>query len=228
VSQLFLSHPVLSSQSVSQQIYDFLRSAIIDGTLKPNQRLVEKSLAEELQVSRTPVREALRHLEVEGLIQYLPQRRVLVRQFSPEEIAEVYDLRILLEGYAARLAAKRARFDDIQALEHLCADFEATLRNEPDLIQQVYRLVNLNDRLHATILQISGNRRLMQTVRIATEMPLVYRSYWHTDVHRKSSNEYHKRIALAIKEQDAARAEELMHEHLTRAKGFVLEQLSSL
>src|SRR5581483_11474189 len=112
----------LSSDGVEprlgEQTYNELRRAIVQGRLRPNQRLIETELAEEYAVSRTPVRETLQRLAVEGLI--VPARRGwIVREHSLEEINEIYEVRAALEGFAARLAAQRAtkaQLDEIAAI----------------------------------------------------------------------------------------------------------------
>lgn len=226
---LFPSRPDFSTQSVSQQISEFLRSAIVQGTIKPNQRLIEESIAKELGVSRTPVREAIRRLEVEGLVEYVPQRGAVVRQVSPEELLEIYDLRILLEGYAARLAATRIQAEGLSSLEKLSTSFDVVLNEPGDRADQVRKLMELNNQLHETIIHISGNKRLVRTLKVALEVPLIYRAYyWYDDAHKKTSDEYHKRILAAIRERNGTEAERLMQEHLIKAKDIILETMERI
>ncbi len=223
----FSPPPLMQAVSVAQQIYDYLRLAIMDGALKPRERLTEESLAKTLSVSRTPVREALRRLEVEGLIEYVPNKQVVVSDFTSEEIAEVYDLRMLLEGYAARCAAPRITEPQLSELQELCARFDAARAAMDDAQDTTHQMVDLNERFHEIITLASGRTRLPRILKFAIAVPLVYRSYRFVDLHRKEAGVLHWRIVEALRDRDGAKAEELMHEHLQGAKDFILEYLSS-
>ncbi len=224
--QLFPSAPVLSSQSVSQQISEFLRSAVVQGTIKPNQRLFEESIAKELGVSRTPVREALRRLEAEGLVEYVPQRGTVVRQVSVEEVSQIYDVRVLIEGYAAKQAAINAQPQDVLTLEKLCISFVAVMHSEESQPEQARRLVQLNNQFHSSIVDFSGNIILARTLRIALQVPGIYRTYyWHDDNNKESARQFHVKITDAIKERDAPKAQQLMQQHLIKAKALIVETM---
>jgi len=226
MTQLFPSRPVFSSQSVSQQISEFLRSAVFHGTIKPNQHLIEESIARELGVSRTPVREAIRRLEAEGLVEYVPQRGSVVRQVSLEEISQIYDVRILIEGHAAKLAATNAKPHDVLALENLCMSFDAFMANNDGLPEQTQRLMDLNNDFHTKIVDIAGNTILARTLKFALQVPGIYRTYyWYDDDNRRSTSQFHRRIVDAIREKDTATAERLMQEHLTKAQALIVATL---
>src|SRR5690606_12292208 len=98
-------------------VFEVLREAIITGKLRPGERLMEVQLAEELGVSRTPVREAIRKLELEGLVLMIPRRGAYVAEISMKDIADVFEIRAALEGLAAQLAAERCTPEEIENLE---------------------------------------------------------------------------------------------------------------
>lgn len=107
---------VLAPPSLTESVTKALRSGITDGRLKPGERLVEADLAARMQISRAPVREALRQLEFEGLVTGRPRRGYVVRELSPAELMEIYDLRVLVEPVLARAAAARISDDELQGL----------------------------------------------------------------------------------------------------------------
>jgi DNA-binding GntR family transcriptional regulator len=188
--------------------------------------LLEESIAKELGVSRTPVREALRRLEAEGLVEYVPQRGVVVRQVSVEEVSQIYDVRVLIEGHAARLAAINAQPQDLEALETLCTSFVAVMDSEENQREKVPKLWQLNNRFHSLIVDFSGNIILARILRIGLQVPGIYRAYyWYDDKNKVSSRQFHARITDAIKERDASKAEQLMQQHLIEAKALIVETM---
>lgn len=104
-------------------IFDTLREAIIAGELKPGERLMEVKLAEKMGVSRTPVREAIRKLELEGLVEMLPRKGAHVAELSVKDIMDVLEVRATLDGLATALAAERITDEEIKKLEHVHSQF---------------------------------------------------------------------------------------------------------
>ena len=115
---------IAPAQSIREVVYDQLKSAILSGTFEDGERLVEHDIAERLQVSRTPVREALRRLESEGIVEALPKQGLVVRNYTDDEIREIYLIREALEGLAAEYAAKNATDEDIAELERLVDEMD--------------------------------------------------------------------------------------------------------
>mgnify|MGYP002733969358 FL=1 len=105
-------------------VFESLREAILEGKLSPGQRLMEVQLAEQLGVSRTPVREAIRKLELEGLVVMLPRKGAYVADISLKDLVDVLEIRASLEGLSASLAAERMHEDDIKKLEKIVQDFK--------------------------------------------------------------------------------------------------------
>ncbi len=223
------TRPRFAAQSVSQQISDYLRAAIVQGTIKPNQRLVEETLAQELGVSRTPVREALRRLEAEGLIEFEAQKGARVRPVSADELAELYDLRILLEGHAARLAAKKITPAELDALRGINQQFLAILHQADTRGQQVQQLIELNQEFHTQILHVTRNRHLIRIAKSLLESNALYGVYYyHDEAKSRASYQDHLEILDALEHHHAARAEQLMCTHLSTAQTLILEAMQQI
>jgi DNA-binding GntR family transcriptional regulator len=217
---LLEGHPPIS-RNASAAASEVIREAIIEGRLAPGQRLKEEELARELGISRTPVREALLILESEGLVESVPKRGASVRSYAVDDLDDMYQLRALLEGYAAHRAAARISPKAVGLLEESCARFDR-LRAEDDLLD----LVKENLFFHNVILEAAASDRLTQMVRKVIEIPLVYKSYfWYSPKQKLISEHYHRQLALALGNGDADRAELIMKEHVLEARDFLLGQL---
>jgi DNA-binding GntR family transcriptional regulator len=205
---------------------ELIRSAIVDGRLHPGQRLKEEELARELGISRTPVREALLMLQAEGLVDASPNRGAKVRTHTAGDLDDLYQLRALLEGHAARRAAGRLTDEALASLHESCRRFEALLdTHETDLRE----LVKENVVFHDTILEGAGSARLAAMVRNVIELPLVYRSYiWYSPEQQRISGHYHVQIARALDARDAERAEIIMKEHIFEARDHLVAHVREL
>jgi DNA-binding GntR family transcriptional regulator len=213
------SEPLTKSASVAAT--ELIRRAIVDGRLEPGRRLKEEELARELGISRTPVREALLVLQTEGLIESAPNRGATVRAHEPSDLDDLYQLRALLEGFAARLAAARIRESEVGELRASCERFVA-LRAEDDVV----KLVRENVRFHDVILAAARSKRLAQMVRSVIQLPLVYRSYvWYSPEQKLISEHYHRQLTVALAAGDAERAELVMKEHVLEARDFLIARL---
>jgi DNA-binding GntR family transcriptional regulator len=200
---------------------ELIRHAIAEGRLQPGERLKEKELAEMLGISRTPVREALLLLQAEGLVDAMPNRGATVKAYTEAELADLYELRALLEGYAARRAASRITEGQLAILRETLTDFAAA-RHRNDR-EEIFR-VNL--RFHYTIVEASGVARLANLVRATIELPLVYRSFYlFSPAETELSEGMHRRVTSALTAGDAERAELLMKEHIFEGRDHLLGHL---
>jgi DNA-binding GntR family transcriptional regulator len=209
------------SRSASAAASEVIREAILEGRLAPGQRLKEEELARELGVSRTPVREALLLLQTDGLVELTPRRGARVRSYAVDDLDDMYQLRAVLEGYAARRAATRISADDLAFLEASCHRFERLGASDhlPELVKE-------NLAFHSVILEAAASARLGLMVRKVIEIPLVYKSfYWYSPEQKLISEHYHKQVTHALRFGDAERAELIMKEHVLEARDFLLEQL---
>jgi DNA-binding GntR family transcriptional regulator len=207
----------------ADELYDHLRAAIIQGDLQPNERLVEQAIAEQAQVSRTPVREALQRLEVDGLVR-ISSRGMVVVEFSDDELVELCVAREGMEGLAAGLAAIVRSDFTIATLERI---LEQT--REATDAHDTYQLVSLNHAFHETIWQGARNRYLASELRLLRS--LIERLQTTTLSSRPRQLESlreHTEIADALRRKDAADAEAVTRRHFRTAMSIRLSRRAML
>ena len=213
-------------ESQSTAIVERLRALILTGDYGPDERLIEEQLAERLGVSRTPIRQALTMLEAEGLVEIAPNRGATVCSFSTEDVWDIYDLRAVLEGYAARRAAERIEGGELGRLRELAGEMETLAGRFEDHEEEIRTLVGLNQEFHGTIVEASRNRRLQRLINRTVEIPLMFKAFfWYTPHERVISNHYHRQILQALERGDADRAEIIMREHVYEGRDFVIGAL---
>lgn len=213
--------PLAPLPTASSAVAERIREAIVGGMLHPGERLKEEQLARELGTSRTPVREALRILQSEGLVVATPNRGAAVRSYGLTELEEMYDLRALLEGHAAGRAAERITPEAVDQLDASCARF-AELVTGADLRS----LVAENAFFHGAILRASDSDRLTSMVQEVVSLPLVYRSYiWYSPEQAQASYAFHRRLAEALVRHDAPWAEQVMREHVFAARSVLVSHI---
>ena len=221
MNHLFANDRVPAPKNASAAAAEAIRGAILDGRLEAGARLKEGHLATELGFSRTPVREALLILRAEGLIELTPNRGARVTTFAIEEIEDLYEMRALLEGFAARKAALRISRPRLKMLKASCVRFEK-LR----VVEDPIGLVKENLFFHNTVLEAAGSSRLSSMVKKVIELPLVYRSFiWYSPDQRLISEHYHKQLVHAFETKDAERADLIMTEHVLEARDFLATEL---
>jgi DNA-binding GntR family transcriptional regulator len=209
------------ARNASVAATEVIREAIVDGRLAPGARLKEEELARELGISRTPIREALLILQSEGLVEATPNRGATVRTHSAHDLDDLYQLRAVLEGHAARRAASRIGPRELAKLRRSCERFEK-LDGKSDLRETVRE----NMVFHQTIHELAASGRLSALLRQVIELPLVYRSYnWYSPEQKRISEHYHRQITAALEARDAERAELLMKEHVYEARDLLVARL---
>lgn len=198
---------------------------LIKGERKPGERLTDTELAANLGLSRTPVRQALHRLAQQELVRLDPRRGFSVREFTAEDIHEIYDIRGALEALAVRLAAPRLSPQDIETqLEHL-REAREVLRKTPDQRAVVLHLqTDLN--MHDMLIRASGNGRLIRTLAALRSQQILFQ-YWDTSYPQRNeaAAEEHERILLALAAGKASEAAESMAQHIASAKERVLTDL---
>ncbi|HEX6027009.1 MAG TPA: GntR family transcriptional regulator [Solirubrobacter sp.] len=191
------------------RVRDLLEEAILEGDLKPGQRLRAEALAQRFGTSRTPIREALLQLEAQGLVDVEPNRGAVVRAFDRDDLRDLYELRALLEPRAAALAARNIDDADIERLEELC--------DAEDLIVA-------NEAFHRIILEAAGSPRLTAAMRAASGIPRTFRAvFWHDERQREESLMCHRRLVDAFHGRDPDLAEAVMRMHILGAIAFLEE-----
>ena len=151
-------------------VFNTLRTSILTGELKPGERLMEIHLADKLGVSRTPIREAIRKLELEGLVTMIPRRGAEVAQITEKNLRDVLEVRRALDALAVELACERITEDELAELKKACENFELeTKRGNANQVAQA------DVELHDIILKASGNERLMQMISKLSQQMYRYR-----------------------------------------------------
>lgn len=200
--------------------YRLLRERILQGSLAPGDSLGEVELAASLELSRTPVRDALRRLQVEGLVSQQPNHGARVSDWSAD-IAELYEIRMLLEGHAARRAATRLQPADLDRLQELCEQMEAEREGAGE--RHVDRIADLNAEFHRIVLGAAGSARLSLLTGTVIELPLVlrtFRRYSGRDLARSFA--HHRELVDAFRAADPGWAEAVMHSHVSAARAILL------
>lgn len=199
---LFESELRLNRSSLHEQIVGMLRKMILEGRLLPGQHIDEKMLCEQFEISRTPLREALKVLNSEGLVDLLPNRGARVAGTSPHLVSECFDVVAGLERTAAEIAAHAASAEDLQTLRQVQEQMEQHHRanNEVDYFA-------VNDRAHTLVVEFSGNSilismhaRLMTKIRQARFAGLTVPNRWNESILE------HREILEALVARDSARA----------------------
>ena len=219
-----LEHVDRGSLPLSDAVYHSISQALRAGRFEANSRLVESELAEALGVSRTPIRDALRRLESDGLVRSEPNRGYVVADLM-EDVAHVFLIRERLEGLAAAMAAETITRPELEELDALQAEMEQLLAAVPTDID---RLVELNGQLHQRITDASRSPRL---IRLIERLHPQYMSYqvlrFYTDDERRRSIREHREILDALWQRDSATAEQAIHRHLEHGKGVVLRDMTT-
>ena len=213
----------------AERAYEQVRAAIVENRYLPGQRLVEQRIAEELGLSRTPVREALRMLEAEGLVVSERNRGAIVRPLSPTEVADLYGLRIRLESYAVEVATERATEAELGELL-ASADAFSEIRGtvDVDTVDGVRLIHGANQAFHEAIIAAARHRRLATMLARTVDIPLVFqafRTFGAGEIER--SDTFHHLIVEAMCRRDAARAAALMAEHIAQGRDAVLDALAT-
>jgi len=211
------------SAPIREQTVANLREAIISGFFKPGQRLVERKLCKLLEVSRTPLREALRQLETEGLVELEPFSGPRVAIVSLEQAKDIYQVRLLLESYACRLFAQNAGSKEVKALRRAFDRLEKAADNG-----EMNNLVMLKDKFYETLLKGCGNQLICSMLLSLNARIAFLRRTSLTQKGRpvKSISEV-QRIVEAVEAHDADAAWEASIHHLKMARDNALKRLDS-
>ena len=206
---------------LSQKVYRVLKTEIIKGSLKPGTKLSEGKIAKQMDVSRTPIREALRELAAEGFVKISPNQGVVVRNASIKDVQEVLQIRGVLEGLAARLAAKMINKEEIKELENYLKQMEY-YTNKDDALA----FSEMDAEFHELILGICGNNRLIQIRKNLSDQAHRYRIRSLSIPGRlKYSLKEHREIVEALKRKDAEQADKLSQKHIENVLENILTHI---
>jgi DNA-binding GntR family transcriptional regulator len=206
------------SGSLVGQIRDSLYHSITSGALDPGTRLREIPLSQHFGVSTTPVREALRRLESEGLVEVSPRRGAVVIALDASTVGDLYDLRLILESAAVKLAAKQG--GELERIDKLIAEAEPYLDEKPEV---TFHRIDLQ--LHRAINDLSGNAELAATAERVHRRIQAVRVRHAVPARLRVAHEQHKAIVEAIRARSVRQADKAIREHITSAKANVLGAL---
>lgn len=196
--------------SLRDQVFHKLREDILSGRYQPGDELVESTVGKELGVSRTPVREAIRQLELEGLVELIPNKGTIVNGISVKDVKDIYSIRSKLEGLCAGWAARYRTEEELERLEETV--YLSKFHAQKEHYEQVFEL---DSRFHEILYEASHSKILAHTlsdfhqyVQKARKLSITSR------VRSKNSNEEHEKILEAVRERDEKLAEELATQHI--------------
>ena len=199
--------------SLSGRVFQKIREDILNGKYKENDELRENTIGKELGVSRTPVREALRQLELEGLVTIIPNRGAYVTGISQKDIWDIYMVRSHLEGLCARWATEHITEEQLDELEETLMLSEFQMNKESGF--SVQQVATLDGRFHAILYEASGSRILSHVLTdFHNYVKMARKSSIVSEERARKSIREHRQILRAIKERDAEMAEQLANEHI--------------
>jgi DNA-binding GntR family transcriptional regulator len=214
----------LNRDTLNQRVYSQLREMILSGTLEGGTQIEERQLAEEMGVSRTPLREAIGQLSNEGIIEYRPYRGNYVRTFTAKQVNDLYQVRMALESLAMRLAIPKLSQEHIHKIRLILDDVQRALHNEDmDGYNEADR------RFHKAILDISGNETLKEALgRLSAQIQMVrVIANQDHDVVESTARE-RPQILAALEARDADEAARLMEQHIDGVRRAVVSQLEAM
>ena len=204
-------------------VFNTLRQAILKGELEPGERLMEIQLAERLGVSRTPIREAIRKLELEGLVLMIPRKGAEVAEISEKSLREVLEVRRSLEELAIELACQRITPEELTALEEAENRFARAVEDG-----EVMAIAESDENYHELIYQATANDRLVQILNNLREQMYRYRLEYIKDEDRRQILVVeHEHILRAVRRRDIADAKSAVREHIDNQQLTITKNLTT-
>ena len=215
-----LNFDVQNHRPLREIVYEQLKRQILTGRITPGTRMMEVELADEMGVSRTPVREAIRKLEKEGLVTIEPRRGAYASDISVKDMVDTLEVREDLEGLAAALAAERMTEEQIDELVKITEGYsEAILNSDTE------KIIQYDEKFHKHIVSCSGNKTLIQLSEIVQELALRFRYIYYDDFSRYENMPVeHRQIIAAITSGDADTARMSADSHVKKLKEFVIRE----
>jgi DNA-binding GntR family transcriptional regulator len=202
-------------------VFETLREAILEGKLTPGERVMEVQLAEQLGVSRTPVREAIRKLELEGLLVMVPRKGAYVADVSLKDVIDVLEVRASLEGLAASLGAERRESVDIELLEEKTRELVRCVEQK-----DTDGMIKSDADFHDILLKASKNDKLTAIVEGLRDQVHRFRVIYFTEYEENAKRliEEHEEILDSLRGKDMAKAQESAESHIYNIRNFFIEQ----
>jgi len=210
-----------SYQPLREAVCEALRDAIRKGILEPGERLMEVQVAEELGISRTPVREAIRKLEQEGYVIMMPRRGTYVSDVSESDIKEIFEIRSALEALATGLAARRIEQEELETLQSMLFEIEGYIKQN-----DIEKIVETDIKFHGLLYQVSRNERLVNIISNLKEQLARFRTLSMSYPGRLYETlEEHSEMVEAIANGDVSAARDAAEHHMERAEKTLLKAL---
>ncbi len=210
-----------SHMTLREKIVETVRSAIVNGQIPAGTRVAEPELAYRFGISRTPIREAFRQLESEGFITVIPRKGAVVASLSAKDISDFYDLKTVLEGYAARCAARTLTEKEIVKMETVNRQMEAAAAKK-----DLRKVLTLHNEFHDIFLKSCGNEKLHSIVQNLVRQFQRFRLIVAIRGKMDGSIKQHEEIIDAFRKQDAALAENLVMKNAQYGKKILLRELA--
>ena len=209
-------------------VFNTLRTAILSGQLKPGDRLMEVHLAEEMGVSRTPIREAIRKLELEGLVVMMPRRGATVANMTEKSLQDVLEVRNALDQLIAELACERISATQIEELRKATKAFKDAVINGTGSEKDISILAKKDEEFHGILTEATGNMRLKALVNNLSEQMYRYRFVYlmNKESHEKLVEE-HEAIFKAVSLRDAEKAREMARIHIDNQKKDIIAHIKA-
>ena len=202
-------------------VFQTLRQAILKGELKPGERLMEIQLAQKLGVSRTPVREAIRKLELEGLVVMIPRKGAEVAKITVRDLKDALEVRMAIDSLSVKLACERLDENDKTEIKQACVAFREAVKSK-----NVQAIVEGDERFHNTIYRASKNQKLITIAMNLREQVYRYRFEYVKDFsYHENLIREHDQITEAILKGDVETAQKIMKEHIYNQEQIVIRNL---
>ncbi len=202
-------------------VFNTLRDAILHGELLPGERLMEITLANRLGVSRTPVREAIRKLELEGLVIMVPRKGAQVAQITEKDLNDVLEVRLGLEELAMQFACERIDEAQQEQIRKAALEFEKLMESD-----DITALAQADVKFHELIYEATRNRRLIQIINNLREQMYRYRiEYLKDSTARRTLVKEHREIYEALKARDYRKANDCMRDHIENQQKAIIKSL---
>ena len=210
-----------SYRPLRETVCEALRDAIKRGILEPGERLMEVQLAEELGISRTPVREAIRKLEQEGYVIMMPRRGTYVSSVSVHDVKEIFEIRSALESLSTGLATRRIEPDELETLQKLLVEIEGHIKDN-----NIEKIVETDVKFHGLLYQVSRNERLVSIISNLKEQLARFRTLSMSYPGRlQETLEEHRKMVEAIASGDVDAARDAAEHHMEQAEETLLKAM---
>jgi len=211
----------LKRENLGNQVFEQVKEIIVRGEIPAGKRMIESEIAASMGISRTPVREAVHKLEAEGLLQPLPRGGYVVRGLSLPDIEETFEIRSILESFAAYLAANRHSSKEILPLEKKMEEFQRYLDRD-----DLKELTRINTEFHELLYALSRSQKLIKMIHdLRDEIYFLRKMILNSVDMARLSNKDHREIIKAIKKREDKKVEKLVRDHILRGKEFVINEI---